>query len=58
MFAELSDRELIEAIYASQVRTEMLVQTFIETATPMLDELKPTIEAFSRGGIMGLLSRR
>lgn len=54
---EMSDREILEATYESQVRTEMLVQQFIEGLAPTIEELRPTIEAFSKRGIMGLLSR-
>ena len=54
---EMTDREILEATYASQIRTEMLVQKFIENLEPTIAELRPTIEAFSKRGIMGLLSR-
>ena len=54
---EMSDREILEATYESQVRTEMLVQQFIEGLGPIIEDLRPTIEAFSKRGIMGLLSR-
>lgn len=47
---ELTDRELLEAIYASQIRTEMLVSQTI-------NNLMPTVEAFSKGGIMGLMGK-
>lgn len=47
---ELTDRELLEAIYASQIRTEMLVRETIEN-------LRPTVEAFAKGGVMGLLGK-
>ena len=47
---ELTDRELLEAIYASQIRTEMLVSQTI-------NHLMPTVEAFSKGGIMGLMGK-
>lgn len=47
---ELTDRELLEAIYASQIRTEMLVSQTI-------NNLMPTVEAFSKAGIMGLMGK-
>ena len=47
--SEMSDRDVLEAIYASQMRTELLVQNAIEA-------LMPTVEAFSKGGVMGLMS--
>lgn len=47
---ELTDRELLKAIYASQIRTEMLVSQTI-------NNLMPTVEAFSKGGIMGLMGK-
>ncbi len=47
---ELTDREVLEAIYASQIRTEMLVSQTI-------NNLMPTVEAFSKGGIMGLMGK-
>lgn len=47
---ELTDRELLETIYASQIRTEMLVSQTI-------NNLMPTVEAFSKGGIMGLMGK-
>jgi len=47
--SDLTDREVLEAIYASQMRTELLVQNAIEA-------LMPTVEAFSKGGVMGLMS--
>lgn len=47
--SDLTDREVLEAVYASQMRTEMLVQNTIEA-------LMPTVEAFSKGGVMGLMS--
>ena len=50
-FDELSDREIIEATYASQLRVEMLV-------TETIKNLGPTIEAFSKGGLMGLFGGR
>ena len=50
MFEEMTDRDLLEATYASQIRVEMLVQKTIEN-------LAPTVEAFSKGGIMGLLGK-
>lgn len=46
--SDLTDREVLEAIYASQMRTEVLVQNAIEA-------LMPTVEAFSKGGVMGLV---
>ena len=50
MFEEMTDRDLLEATYASQIRVEMLVQKTIEN-------LAPTVEAFSKGGIRGLLGK-
>ena len=49
--AAMSDRELLEGIYRS-VRSaeEMIAKTVAEVG--------PTVEAFSRGGLMGLLGRR
>ncbi len=43
-----TDRQLLLAIYKSQVETERLVREFIAT-------VQPTVEKFSRGGILGML---
>lgn len=45
---DISDRELLASIYRSQVETERLVREFIAT-------VQPTVEKFSRGGILGML---
>lgn len=55
MFVDMSDRELLEATYASQLRTEMIVTQFVETLGPMMQQLEPTVAAFAKGGIMGIL---
>ena len=46
----MTDRELVEATYASQLRVEMMVSQAIAN-------LAPTVEAFTKGGIMGLLGK-
>lgn len=45
---ERTDRDLLIDILDSQLRTEKLVTEFITA-------IKPTVEAMSKGGIMGLL---
>jgi len=46
----MTDRELLEQVYMSQLRVEMMVQRTVE-------QVAPTIEAFSKGGVMGLMAR-
>lgn len=53
----LSDRELMEAIYLSQRRVELLVEKTLSEVGPMLEKLGPTIESFQRSGIFGLFGR-
>ena len=46
----LSEREILERIYVSQLRVETMV-------SQAFSEIQPTIEAFSKGGLMGLMGR-
>lgn len=46
----LTDREILEAILVSQQRVELMV-------SQAFSEIQPTLEAFSKGGIMGLMGR-
>ena len=46
--AQATDRQLLQAISDSQIRTERMVSEFIEA-------VKPTVEKFSRSGMLGML---
>ena len=46
----LTDREILEAIYVSQYRVEMMV-------TQTIAQIGPTLETFTKGGILGLMGR-
>ena len=46
----LTDREILEAIYVSQYRVEMMV-------TQTIAQIGPTLETFTNGGILGLMGR-
>ena len=45
-----TDRELLENIYQSQMRTEQMVSDAIAA-------IRPSIEKFSKSGMLGLLGR-
>lgn len=44
-----TDREVLDAILASQIRTETVVRTFVA-------EVKPILDTIQEKGIMGLMS--
>ena len=44
----VSDRQILMAIYESQARTEQMVTEFI-------DQVRPMAEKFSKRGMLGLL---